>query len=313
MSQSRRSPTVYRTKMADLIGAALLKPGDELISVRSAWPASASVNADGSINYDGRAFATPSAAGCEVRDGRATNGWIFWAVKRDGVLKTLAELRDKYELDAPKESGPVNDPDTRRAPTASAEYEGNDEAPDPSDVEATPLPAEDAAESPGLITSFGMFWRREQVNWTSGGRLRLLGYQAGEPQKVDFSDQIGVYLLHDGARTVYVGRVSKPRMGPRLQEHTKDRLSGRWDRFSWFGLRPVLKKGGLGEAADTFGTALVVATMEAILIEGLEPPQNRRQGDGMTGQEYQQAIDDQLQERSAMATVFKVFQERGNL
>ena len=310
MPQSRRSPMVYTTKMSDLIGAALLKPGDELVSVRQSWPATASVNADGSINYDGRSFATPSAAGCEVREGRATNGWTFWAVEREGNLRSLAELRDEYEQDIRDEASPAQ---TEGAPEQSItpyQYSDSEDAPDPSDVEPAPLPAEDVAESPGLITSFGMFWRREQVNWHSGGRLRLLGYKAGEPDTVDFSDQVGVYLLHDGARTIYVGRVSKPRMGFRLQEHTKDRLSGRWDRFSWFGLRPVLKKGVLGEAAEAFGTDLVVATMEAILIEGLEPPQNRRQGDGMTGQEYQQAIDDQLQERSAMATMLRVFQER---
>ena len=66
----------------------------------------------------------------------------------------------------------------------------------------------------------------------------------------------------------------------------------------------------LGEPAATFGTDLVVATMEAILIEGLEPPQNRRQGDGMMGQEYQQTVDEQLQERHAMNTMLRVFQGR---
>lgn len=297
--------------MADLIGAAMLKPGDELFSVRSKWPAEASINADGSINYNGRSFATPSAAGGAVCEGRAVNGWDFWAVRRDGVLRSLSELRSEYEPDGGASDELITPAVAVSIPEAAGdEADENDDAPDPSDIEPAPLPAEDAAESPGLITSFGMFWRREQVNWNSGGRIRLLGYKAGEGQMVNFADQVGVYLLHDGARTVYVGRVSKPRMAPRLQEHTKDRLSGRWDRFSWFGLRPVLTKGVLGEAAQTFGTDLVVATMEAILIEGLEPPQNRRQGDGMTGQEYQQAIDEQLQERTAMATMLRVFQER---
>ena len=50
--------------------------------------------------------------------------------------------------------------------------------------------------------------------------------------------------------------------------------------------------------------------MEAILIEGLEPPQNRRQGDGMTGQEYQQSVDEQLQERQMMTTMLRLYQGR---
>ena len=316
--QNRRSPVVYRTKIIDLIGAGLIKPGDELKSVLPAWPATASVNADGSINYDGRSFKTLSAAGAAVRRGKATNGWTMWAVRRDAGLRTLADIRAQHDgLGAPATAAEAYD-HHRQSPAGTAVEQltltpFDDDAPDPGDVETVPVVEEDAGESPGLITSFGMFWRREQVNWNHSGRLRLFGYQAGDRRRIDFADQIGVYLLHDGARTVYVGRVSKPRMGQRLAEHTRDRLSGRWDRFSWFGLRPVLNGGGLGEAAEAFGTDLVVATMEAILIEGLEPPQNRRQGDGMTGQEYQQAIDEQLQERSAMETMVRMIQERNSI
>lgn len=69
----------------------------------------------------------------------------------------------------------------------------------------------------------------------------------------------------------------------------------------------------LGRAAETFGTDLVVATMEAILIEGLEPPQNRRQGDGMTGQEYQQTPDDQLQGQHMVATMMRLLQGRNDI
>jgi hypothetical protein len=50
--------------------------------------------------------------------------------------------------------------------------------------------------------------------------------------------------------------------------------------------------------------------MEAILIEGLEPRQNRRQGDGMTGQKYQQTPDDQLQGQHMGATMMRLLQGR---
>ncbi|MCJ8505265.1 hypothetical protein MRU69_10390 [Kocuria flava] len=238
----------------------------------------------------------------------------LWGVQRHGKLVRLTVLRQQFESgQAPSSAAILGDTSPTPVPPAdnvALEDEPDQDAPDPADVKPSPALPEDAAEDPGLVTSFGMFWRRDQVDWSRGNRSRVLGHQAGNDKEIDFAGQIGVYLLHDGARTVYVGRVSKPRLGHRLFEHTKDRLSGRWDRFSWFGLRPVLSKGVLGDAAASFGVDLVVATMEAVLIEGLEPPQNRRQGDGMTGQEYQQAVDEQLQERHAMTTMFRVFQER---
>lgn len=306
---SKRKPAFYPTKISDLIGAGLIIPGEQLVSVLPAWPAVASVNADGSVNCNGQTFGSPSSAGAAVRQGKATNGWSMWAVKKGGSLRKLSDLRAEHdESKSDASPGPVKPVQEKTTPVdLSAMGYGTFSGTGPA-LLATPV--EDAAESPGLITSFGMFWRRDDLNLTQGGKLRLFGHQAGKKGRVDFADQIGVYLLHDGARTMYVGRVTKPRMGMRLAEHTRDRLAGRWDRFSWFGLRPVLASGQLGDTAAAFGTDLVVATMEAILIEGLEPPQNRRQGDGMTGQEYQQAKDDQLQERVALETMVRVFQER---
>lgn len=45
---------------------------------------------------DARTFATPSAAGCAVRDGRATNGWAFWAIETPTGKVTLATLRTRH-------------------------------------------------------------------------------------------------------------------------------------------------------------------------------------------------------------------------
>lgn len=100
-----------------------------------------------------------------------------------------------------------------------------------------------------------------------------------------------MYLLHDGERVVYVGRVTDPRLGTRLREHTRDRLSGRWDRFSWFGVQGVTEDGQLSQPPEEFTLENLVSTMEALLIEGLEPPQNRRQGDGFNAVEFIQGTD----------------------
>lgn len=299
------------TSLKDLIEHELLFPGEQLESRSPTWPARASLTADGSVLYDESSYRTPSAAAKAVRRGGATNGWSFWYVQRDSEAVPLAALRSAYEEPggapgrprpgAARKTGaqarPVRDADPNRA--------------DPED-EQTQAGAPDAHhDDAGLITAFGMFWRRDLVDWSvSSTAVRVLGRQSQDEKVIDFAQQIGVYLLHDGARTIYTGRVSSPRLGARLAEHTKDRVSGRWDRFSWFGLRPVLSTGVLGAAGSNFGTDLVVATMEAILIEGLEPPQNRRQGDGMTGQEYTQAEDPSLQEQDLMATLLKQLQSR---
>lgn len=150
--------------------------------------------------------------------------------------------------------------------------------------------AEDAADM-GLINAFGMFWRRAEVHWQANG-TQLLGVQQSGSQEVDFSAQSGVYILYDGDRVVYVGRVTEPRLATRLREHTRDRLTGRWDRFSWFGVRAVDSGGKLMEAqSGDIDTRTLIATMEALLIEGLEPPQNRRQGDGFNAMEFIQQTD----------------------
>lgn len=152
------------------------------------------------------------------------------------------------------------------------------------------------ARGMGLINAFGMYWSRDRVHWKTN-MPRLLGVQQSGSTPVNFTAQAGVYLLYDGRSVVYVGQVTVPRMGLRLFEHTRDRLTGRWDRFSWFGVRAVRADGELSPlpSADIAVTTLI-ATMEALLIEGLEPPQNRKQGEGFNAVEFLQATDPQIEQ-----------------
>ncbi len=156
----------------------------------------------------------------------------------------------------------------------------------------------DSIEDAGLVQAFGMYWRRDAVHWSS--KATLLGRQQLGATEVDFAGQLGVYLLHDGREVVYVGRSTDRPMGLRLYEHTKDRLQTRWDRFSWFGLLKVTQEGGLIEAQIRFTPELVAVTLEAVLIEGLEPRQNRRRGDGFNATEYLQAEDPEIQRREQL-------------
>jgi hypothetical protein len=139
-----------------------------------------------------------------------------------------------------------------------------------------------------------MYWTRAGILWT--GTPRLLGQQQAGSTPVDFCGQRGVYLLHDGRAVVYVGRTTEQPLGIRLKQHTSDRLSGRWDRFSWFGVYPATESGALATAgAVTYDLEMLIVTMEALLIEGLEPPQNRKRGDDFKAVEFIQVEDPETQ------------------
>ena len=94
-----------------------------------------------------------------------------------------------------------------------------------------------------------------------------------------------------------MGRTTAQHLGQRLNQHTFDRLGGRWDRFSWFGILPLTEDGELHAAPDLshIDADDLIATTEALLIEGLEPRQNRKKGDGFTAVEFLQAEDPVLE------------------
>ena len=154
---------------------------------------------------------------------------------------------------------------------------------------------EDKDKTTSIIQAFGMFWQRELVLWSTNPNI--LGKQQVGADPVDFTSQIGVYLLHDGRDVIYVGRSIDRPLGKRLYEHTQDRLRGRWDRFSWFGLLRVTEGGGVEEIRILPTIEKVISTLEALLIEGLEPPQNRRRGDEFNAIEYLQAEDPEIEKQ----------------
>lgn len=160
-------------------------------------------------------------------------------------------------------------------------------------------PAQDQAvpaepDETGLINAFGMYWSRNYVLWTT--TPRILGQQQPGSTAVDFCNQKGVYLLHDGRTVVYVGRTTEQPLGIRLRQHISDRLNGRWDRFSWFGVYSVVDDASLNTgAAVAYDLSMLIVTMEALLIEGLEPPQNRKRGDDFRAVEFLQVEDPEIQ------------------
>lgn len=156
-------------------------------------------------------------------------------------------------------------------------------------------------EQYAVVSSFGMFWRREEIEWVTNPKI--LGMQQIGAEAVDFSKQIGIYLLYDGREIIYVGRATERPLGKRLYEHTLDRLSTRWDRFSWFGVLPVSDDGKLGALPDAFSSSNVLPALEAILIEALEPRQNRKRGDDLASVEYIQKADPEVQKKLVKETM----------
>ena len=161
--------------------------------------------------------------------------------------------------------------------------------------------SEETEEQYDIVTSFGMFWRRDAIQWVA--TPKLLGMQQIGATPVDFNKQLGIYLLYDGREVIYIGRTTDRPLGRRLFEHTVDRMAARWDRFSWFGLLPVSDAGFLGSLPATYEAAKMIPALEAILIEALEPRQNRKRGDDLSAVEYMQREDPEIQKKKVKASL----------
>lgn len=172
-------------------------------------------------------------------------------------------------------------------------------------LEAIIDPEIEASDS--IIRSFGMYWQRDLVVWRNDPKL--YGKQQAASKSIDFWKQKCIYILYDHHTVVYVGRSVDRPIGKRLFEHTADRLGSRWNRFSWFGLLEATDNGELQETPFNNSLSTVIATLEALLIEALEPPQNRKRGDDFSAIEYIQSIDPELREREIQNTLRSIEQK----
>ena len=162
------------------------------------------------------------------------------------------------------------------------------------------------------IANYGIYWDRDKVNWWPGAAgadgIQLLGKTWEPPRQFDgnnlagavnFSAQIGVYLLHQGQEVMHVGHTVAQAPGGglfyRLREHRNNPTkSPLWDRFSWFGFRPV-EDGKLQDIPidRPVQITVVVQMLEAVLIEAYMPKLNR-QGGQWLGINYGQVRDPNL-------------------
>ena len=76
----------------------------------------------------------------------------------------------------------------------------------------------------------------------------------------------------------------------------------------------VTIEGDLREVPVKASLAALVATLVALLVEALEPPQNRKPGDDFSAIEYIQDVDPELKEREIKNTLRAIEQKlRGNV
>lgn len=142
------------------------------------------------------------------------------------------------------------------------------------------------------VTSYGLFWRRDEVEWSPGsgqrGRFKLLGHIGERKPRLkvaDFRLQQGIYVLFDDYGPSYVGLTRREKgLGQRLKEHDSDHLKHCWDRFCWFGFKSLAKSSqvpGFYSLADpqvsvTANTSADIGDLEALLIQVIGPKNNSR-------------------------------------
>ena len=150
------------------------------------------------------------------------------------------------------------------------------------------------------IASYGLYWDKNKINWWPGqtGRIRLLGRAMGTEEEIDFADQQGVYLLHQGMEVMYVGRAAgKSRsLFYRLRSHRDDLSKAPlWDRFSWFGFREVQPNGSMKRLEDSADVPIkaLITILETVLIQSSLPRLNGQRGE-LLGTIYEQVTDPEL-------------------
>ena len=142
--------------------------------------------------------------------------------------------------------------------------------------------------------SYGLLWSRDKVNWEGGRKQNkrwnqgLLGQENEGDKPKDFSGEPGIYLLHQHGQVMYVGQ-TKEELYSRLSDHTKDILSDRWDEFSFFSLGEVgqINHSDQPMSDTSVQKKVIVDLLEAVLIEVILPPLNRKSGNNL-GTKYRQ-------------------------
>jgi predicted MPP superfamily phosphohydrolase len=139
-----------------------------------------------------------------------------------------------------------------------------------------------------LIKTFGLFWRRDEVDWEpgTGHTFRLLGRNRDRNPNLwlaDFQHQTGIYILYGNHGAYYVGLTKSEATGlaGRLKDHNARKE--KWDRFSWFGFRTVKKGrddrsfhelGKMPNVKNNANVTEIITDVEALLIRAMGLAEN---------------------------------------
>ena len=156
----------------------------------------------------------------------------------------------------------------------------------------------------GIITCYGQMWSRDRIIWTP--KPQIFGCQYQESPKIDFAKQIGIYALHSEDGTpVYIDYTLEKMLGECLYGHTEDRLSGRWDRFSFYGLLPINEEGSFGPLPSECKIEDVMASMRSIIVEVSQPRATRRYFDYFSTLLFVQWRNPEVEAKRELDTYFR--------
>lgn len=131
-----------------------------------------------------------------------------------------------------------------------------------------------------MIRNYGLEWERD-VALKNGG---LIGRDKTGLQ-VDFGDQIGLYVLRKGEKSVYVGKAGTDGtngtiVGRLYSHYLNPEKTRKWDNFSWFGIYDVNRRSRdlIYDPVIRGKATALIGDIEALLIYLLDPELNRWSG-----------------------------------
>ena len=134
-----------------------------------------------------------------------------------------------------------------------------------------------------LIKAYGEFWNPFLTDWKRSrldGKAKIEVTRGGAQVKlthtINFWDGMGIYVLLNDFKPVYVGQSIN--LGPRLAAHLTDRFAGRWDMFSWYSVcKPNTTSGTVNKPSARHVTMpTLINTLEAFGILVANPALNRK-------------------------------------
>ena len=149
-----------------------------------------------------------------------------------------------------------------------------------------------------MIRNYGLFWREDRIFWGWRGKQGHLNGQEVDnrtgktkttSRPIDFQYQIGIYALYYDFELVYIGQAGASTKDggkgrtllDRFRDHRDNRHSGRWDRFSWFGVQNVKSNKELSDyykAVTKVTNRQILDLFEAVPIALSEPKLNLQRG-----------------------------------